>query len=86
MYGVFGEGQRVLDIGTGTGGWAALAIKHNRSTERNPLVVCVDKIKLEPLPGAKVVKGDFTEQETKVDIVEALGKGNLFNTVWHPVT
>jgi len=44
LFTVFGEGQRVLDVGTGSGGWASLAIKYNKSTEKNPLVVCVDKL------------------------------------------
>jgi 23S rRNA U2552 (ribose-2'-O)-methylase RlmE/FtsJ len=69
LFSIFKEGHRVLDIGTGSGGWAQLAIKYNKSTEKDPLVICVDKLELTKLKGAKMVKGNFVNKETKVSIV-----------------
>jgi 23S rRNA (uridine2552-2'-O)-methyltransferase len=54
-------GSRVVDLGAAPGGWAQVAVARTRSTDRDPLVVGIDLLDIDPLPGAVFLKLDFLD-------------------------
>ncbi len=56
-------GSRVVDLGAAPGGWAQVAVDRTRSTDRDPLVVGIDILDMDPLPGAVFLKMDFLDPE-----------------------
>jgi 23S rRNA (uridine2552-2'-O)-methyltransferase len=54
-------GSRVVDLGAAPGGWAQVAVDRARSTDRDPLVVGIDLLDIDPLPGAVFLKMDFLD-------------------------
>jgi 23S rRNA (uridine2552-2'-O)-methyltransferase len=49
-------GARVVDLGAAPGGWTQVALRHGAA-----LVVAVDLLPMDPVPGSVVLAGDFTE-------------------------
>ncbi|MBZ0227572.1 MAG: RlmE family RNA methyltransferase [Bauldia sp.] len=66
-------GRRVVDLGAAPGGWAQVAAKRVRSTDVAPLVVAIDCLDMDPLPGVVVLKLDFLDAEAPDAIRAALG-------------
>jgi 23S rRNA (uridine2552-2'-O)-methyltransferase len=66
-------GKRVVDLGAAPGGWSRVAAERVRSTDANPLVVAVDYLDMDPLPGVVVVKKDFLDDDAPEVIRAALG-------------
>lgn len=64
------RGGVVVDLGAAPGGWSQLAADNVGPAG---LVVAVDLLEIEPLPGVHIIQGDFTEEATAVRIVQALG-------------
>jgi 23S rRNA (uridine2552-2'-O)-methyltransferase len=52
------RGARVIDLGSAPGGWAQVALQ--RGADR---VVGVDLLAMDPLPGAALIEGDFTDPD-----------------------
>lgn len=61
-------GMRVIDLGAAPGGWTQVAVK--RGAER---VVGVDLLPVEPVSGAEVIEGDFTDPDLPDRLKEMLG-------------
>jgi 23S rRNA (uridine2552-2'-O)-methyltransferase len=59
---------RIADLGCAPGGWLQLALQ--RGARR---LVGVDLLPVEPLPGATILVGDFTDEEVQARLIEALG-------------
>jgi 23S rRNA (uridine2552-2'-O)-methyltransferase len=55
------SGSRVVDLGAAPGGWAQVAVARTGSTDRDPLVIGVDILDMDPLPGAVFLKMDFLD-------------------------
>jgi len=66
-------GKRVVDLGAVPGGWSKIAADRVRSTDADPLVVAVDILDMDPLPGVLVLKKDFLEENAPDLIRAALG-------------
>ena len=66
-------GKRVVDLGAAPGGWSKIAADRVRSTDADPLVVAVDILDMDPLPGVLVLKKDFLEENAPDLIRAALG-------------
>ncbi len=66
-------GKRVVDLGAAPGGWSQVAAARVRSTDDNPLVVAIDYLDMDPIPGVTVLKQDFLEEGAPAAIREALG-------------
>src|SRR3954470_17346429 len=67
-------GHRVVDLGCAPGGWPQVAVE--RVGQHGPMVGAVVGIDLnptDPIPGATVLQGDFTDPATAGQIREALG-------------
>jgi 23S rRNA (uridine2552-2'-O)-methyltransferase len=58
---LFSSGKSVIDLGAAPGGWTQYAAKKVGAKGQ---VVAVDILPMEPIPGATIIQGDFTEQET----------------------
>src|SRR5690606_32599129 len=55
---VLKTGARVVDLGAAPGGWVQVALERGAAK-----VVGVDLLEMEPIPGATLLQGDFTEPE-----------------------
>ena len=65
---LIGPGARVLDLGAAPGGWTQVAVKRGAGT-----VVGVDLLVMDPIPGAVIVQGDFTEPEMQARLAGLVG-------------
>ena len=52
------KGARVIDLGAAPGGWAQVAVKRGAAR-----VVGVDLLPVDPVAGAEIVQGDFTDPD-----------------------
>ncbi len=66
-------GMRVVDLGCAPGGWLQVAVREVSSSPKNPLIVGIDYLDMDPVPGAIVLKKDFTEDDAPQMIIDALG-------------
>lgn len=71
-------GMRVVDLGAAPGGWAQVAAKRTGSVERvergePPLVVGIDLLPVEPIPGTVLFEHDFLADDAESMIGQALG-------------
>lgn len=63
-------GQVVLDLGATPGGWSQVIVP---VVGTQGLVVAVDILPMEPLPGVTFIRGDATEAQVEQEIRAALG-------------
>jgi 23S rRNA (uridine2552-2'-O)-methyltransferase len=76
------RGGRVVDLGAAPGGWTQVAALRGAG-----LVVAVDLLPMDPVPGSVVLAGDFTEPAIQACLIEALGgKADLVLTDMAPNT
>ncbi|SON55162.1 Ribosomal RNA large subunit methyltransferase E [Hartmannibacter diazotrophicus] len=66
-------GQRVVDLGVAPGGWSQVAAKKVGSTAANPLVVGIDYLELDPIPGVVLLQKDFLDEDAPDQLIAALG-------------
>jgi len=66
-------GKRVVDLGAAPGGWSQVAAARVRSTGDRPLIVALDVLDIDPIPGVAILKRDILEPATLADITAALG-------------
>ena len=62
------RGARVVDLGAAPGGWTQVAVKQGAA-----LVVGVDLLAIESVPGATLIQGDFTDDATEAELKAVLG-------------
>lgn len=62
-------GTVVVDLGAAPGGWTQIAVK--RSGPKG-FVVGLDLLDIEPLEGAVLIKGDFTEEKALAELTTVL--------------
>jgi 23S rRNA (uridine2552-2'-O)-methyltransferase len=85
---VIRRGARVLDLGAAPGGWTQVAMRRGAA-----MVVAVDLLPIDPIPGAMLIQGDFNDTEMPERLAAALGgKADLVlsdmapNTTGHAAT
>jgi 23S rRNA (uridine2552-2'-O)-methyltransferase len=61
-------GMKVLDLGAAPGGWTQVAVQRKAGR-----VVGLDLLAMDPIPGAVLLTGDFTEASAARRLLEALG-------------
>jgi 23S rRNA (uridine2552-2'-O)-methyltransferase len=61
---------RVLDLGAAPGGWTQVAVERTRP---GGLVLAVDRLEMEPVPGAEVLTGDFQDAALRRGLRDRLG-------------
>jgi 23S rRNA (uridine2552-2'-O)-methyltransferase len=79
-YRVFAPGKRVVDLGAAPGGWSRVAAERVRSTDSDPLVVALDYLDMEPLPGVVAIKKDFLDDDAP-DVVRSALAGHAADVV-----
>lgn len=72
-YKLLRPGMRVVDLGAAPGGWCQVATRAVGSTVDNPLVVGIDYLEMDPVPGAILLQKDFTEPDAPEALIAALG-------------
>jgi 23S rRNA (uridine2552-2'-O)-methyltransferase len=82
------RGSLVVDLGVAPGGWTQAAVQRGAAR-----VVAVDLLAVDPVAGAVMLQGDFTEPEVQQRLMEELGgKADLVlsdmapNTTGHAAT
>jgi 23S rRNA (uridine2552-2'-O)-methyltransferase len=60
--------MRVLDLGAAPGGWTQVAVQLGAAS-----VLAVDLLQIEPIRGATIMQGDFTDPSMPSRLTEALG-------------
>jgi 23S rRNA (uridine2552-2'-O)-methyltransferase len=72
-YHLLRKGMRVVDLGAAPGGWSQIAAAATGSTDEHPLVVGIDYLDMDPIPGVVLLKKDFTDDDAPKALVDALG-------------
>ncbi|MDS1138759.1 RlmE family RNA methyltransferase [Nitratireductor indicus] len=72
-YKLLKPGARVIDLGAAPGGWCQVAVERVGSTEEAPLVVGIDYLGMDPVPGAVVLEMDFLDDDAPDRLMETLG-------------
>ena len=69
----FKPGKRVVDLGCAPGGWTQVAVKAVHSTPDHPLVIGLDLLPTDPVPGAVLLQRDFREAAVAEELITLLG-------------
>jgi 23S rRNA (uridine2552-2'-O)-methyltransferase len=72
-YKLLAPGKRVVDLGAAPGGWSQVAADRVKAASDRPLVVAIDYLDMDPLPGVVVLKQDFMDETAPDAIRAALG-------------
>lgn len=72
-YHLLAPGKRVIDLGAAPGGWSQITAERVRSTAEQPLVVAIDYLAMDPLPGVTMLMQDFLDADAPDAIRSALG-------------
>lgn len=70
---LFKKGMRVVDLGAAPGGWSQVAAKAVGSTAEHPLVIGIDYLEMDPIPGVVLLRKDFTEDDAPDLLFAAMG-------------
>lgn len=63
-------GMRVADLGAAPGGWTQIAAQ---MVGQHGIVVAMDILEMEPIPGAEFLQGDFREDVVLEQLLELVG-------------
>lgn len=66
-------GRRVVDLGAAPGGWSQVAATRVGSTKTKPLVVAIDYLGMDSIPGVAILEKDFLDPDAPDLIKQALG-------------
>ena len=66
-------GMLVMDLGSAPGGWSQVAAKAVGSTAEHPVVVGIDYLEMDPIPGVILLQKDFTEDDAPDQLIAAMG-------------
>jgi 23S rRNA (uridine2552-2'-O)-methyltransferase len=67
------RGARVIDLGAAPGGWLQVAVARTGSSPSAPLVVGIDLLEIDPVPGAILLRKDFLDDDAPAALLAALG-------------
>jgi 23S rRNA (uridine2552-2'-O)-methyltransferase len=72
-FGILKSGMRVVDLGAAPGGWSQVAARITGSNDEKPLVVAIDYLPVDPIPGVIILEKDFLDEDAPDALVGALG-------------
>lgn len=72
-YKLFRKGQRIVDLGAAPGGWSQVAAPLVGSTDEHPLIVAIDFLEMDPIPGVIFLRKDFTDDDAPQALIDTLG-------------
>jgi 23S rRNA (uridine2552-2'-O)-methyltransferase len=67
------RGMRVVDLGAAPGGWCQVAAQRVGSTSAAPLVVGIDYLEVDSIPGVVLLRKDFLDEDAPAALMAALG-------------
>lgn len=67
------SGMRVVDLGCAPGGWLQVAVKAVKSTPKDPLIVGIDYLEMDSIPGTIILQKDFNDEDAPQMIIDAMG-------------
>ena len=70
---LFRPGMRIVDLGAAPGGWSQVAARAIGSTDANPLIVGIDYLEMDPIPGVTLLMKDFTDDDAPAMLIAAMG-------------
>lgn len=62
-------GSAIVDLGAAPGGWTQVAVRKGAA-----MVVAMDLLPMDPIQGATVLQGDFSEPGADTQLIEAMGR------------
>jgi 23S rRNA (uridine2552-2'-O)-methyltransferase len=71
---ILARSRRVVDLGAAPGGWCQVAAARVGSTDGAPLVVGIDLLPVDPIPGVVLLQKDFLADDAPAAILDALGE------------
>lgn len=71
-YKLLKPGMRVVDLGAAPGGWSQIAAAATGSTDARPLVVAIDYLEMDAIPGVAFLQKDFTDEDAPAALMEKL--------------
>ncbi len=72
------RGMTIVDLGAAPGGWSQVAAKIAGEQGR---VVAMDILPMAPVPGVRVLQGDFREEPVMAELLMLLGEQQLVDLV-----
>ncbi len=72
---LLGPGKRVVDLSAAPGGWTQVAVARTNSTDADPMVVALDILPMDPMPGATVLLKDMLAEDAP-DAIRAALRGH----------
>jgi len=72
-YPILQKGSRVIDLGCAPGGWSQVSAAIVGENHESPLVVGIDYLPVDPLPGVTLLEMDFLDDAAPQKLLEALG-------------
>ena len=72
-YRLLRPGGIVVDLGAAPGGWSQVAADLTKAADGQGLVVAMDLIEIDALPGVTLLQGDFMDDEAPAALEAALG-------------
>jgi 23S rRNA (uridine2552-2'-O)-methyltransferase len=72
-YKLFKRGQHIVDLGAAPGGWSQVAAARIGSTDENPLIVGIDYLEMDHIPGVILLQKDFNDEDAPAALVAAMG-------------
>ncbi|MGN6583936.1 MAG: RlmE family RNA methyltransferase [Rhizobiaceae bacterium] len=73
-YQLLRPGARIIDLGAAPGGWCQVAAARVKSTDEAPLVVGIDYLEVDPIPGVSLLQMDFLEESAPEKLLAMLGE------------
>ncbi len=70
---ILGPGMKVVDLGAAPGGWSQVAVERVGSTDANRLVVAIDYLEMDELPGVILFQKNFLDEDAPGLLQEAIG-------------
>lgn len=71
-YGLLKRASRVIDLGCAPGGWTQIAVDRVGSVNGNGVVIGMDLLPVEPIPGAVLLQADFLGDDALGMLAEAM--------------
>jgi 23S rRNA (uridine2552-2'-O)-methyltransferase len=70
---ILAPGMKVVDLGAAPGGWCQVAVDRVKSSDARKLVVAIDYLEMDQLPGVILFQRDFLDEDAPGLLKEALG-------------
>ncbi len=70
---ILAPGMKVVDLGSAPGGWSQVAVERVGSSDTNKLVVAIDYLEMDELPGVILFQKNFLDEDAPALLQEAIG-------------